>query len=231
MSAGEDVVCSKADGPKRGRPRKQLDTAATSKWIGGINHMLLSSKAAYSSDKGVVECTCGNSKHCRFMAVQQIARRDDAFSCRVCQDKGSNHEKLLYKSMDQEPLINLYAVETYSLSEKQQLRLHNGDVVQVNRHAWDAMTIDPPNLLIEVQGEGHTSKMVTKANNSDDTLSIRAQRDQLLATAAHGAGFSVLWLCMSECGSETSRERDWAAKLKEAVAHVAAGKPPQLFIA
>lgn len=231
MSVGEDVVGSNAEGPKRGRPRKQLGTAADSKWIGGINHMLLSSKAAYSNDKGVVKCTCGNSKHCRFMAVQQIARRDDAFSCRVCKGRGSSHEKLLYKLMDQEPLINLYAVETYSISEKQHLSLRNGDVVQVNRHAWDAMTIDPPNLLIEVQGEGHTSKLVTKANSSDDSLGIRAQRDQLLATAAHGAGFSVIWLCVSERGSETSRERDWAAKLKEAMAHVAAGKPPQLFIA
>lgn len=231
MSAGKDVVGSSTEGQKRGRPRKQLDTTAVSRWISGVNPMLLSSKPAYSSDKGVVKCDCGNSKHCRFIAVQQIARRDDAFSCRVCQDKGSSHEKLLYKLMDQEPLVQLYAVETYSISEKQRLSLANGDVVQVNRHAWDAMTVDPPNLLIEVQGEGHTDKQVTKPNNTDDGLSIRAQRDGMLATAAHGAGFSVLWLCVGKGSYELSREREWAAKLKEALVHVAAGKPPQLFIA
>lgn len=88
------------------------------------------------------------------------------------------------------------------------------------------MTLDPPGLLVEVQGEGHTHKADCREHNQDNTLAVRSEKDEALAHAAMALGWSVLWLYPR---AEYGRSARWTAALEEAVAHVAAQKPPKTF--
>lgn len=191
--------------------------------------MLLESRAAYSTDKAAFQCACGNKKHCRFLGVQRVSRDGSAaFRCRVCSGQGSNHEKLLYELLDNEHLVQQYAVETHGIAQPQQLHVADGSTLNLHLHRWDGMTLTPPSLLIEVHGEQHSSKVDTRANNHDETVAIRSDKDHKLAQAAMGAGFSVLWL---HVGNEQGRPGRWASTLREAVRHVTAQGHPVLFIA
>lgn len=189
------------------------------------------SMAAFSTDKAVFRCSCEQAKHARFVGVQCAARSSGAFGCRVCAGKGSQPERLLYNLLDTEHAIELYAVEAHSISRAAPLALADGTTLDVHDHRWDAMTLLPPNLLIEVQGQQHTSKLDTRPRSPDASLSNRLLRDAALAAAAHAAGFTVLWLHAREGESEPTRAARWAAMLRQAVRHVAARGPPLLFSA
>lgn len=191
--------------------------------------MLLESRAAYSTDKAAFQCACSNSKHCRFLGLQRVSRGgSDAFCCRVCTRQGSSHEKLLYELLDTEQLVQLYAVETHGIGQQQQLHVADGSTLNLHRHRWDGMTLTPPSLLIEVHGEQHSSKVDTRANNHDETVAIRSDKDHKLAASAMAAGFSVLWL---HVGKEQGRQARWASTLRVALRHVTAQGRPVLFSA
>jgi hypothetical protein len=187
--------------------------------------------AAFSTSKAAFRCSCERAKHARFLGVQCAARSSDAFNCRVCAGKGSRPERLLYSLLDNEHLIELYAVETHSVSSTAPLVLADGTTLRVSDHRWDAMTLLPPNLLIEVQGQQHTSKLDTRPRSPDASLANRLQRDEALVAAARAAGFSVLWLHTREGESESTCIARWAGRLQQAVRHVAARGPPLLFSA
>ena len=87
-------------------------------------------------------------------------------------------------------------------------------------------------LLIEMQGQGHSTRPVTKANSTEGSLAERKQRDWLYAEEAMRQGWSVLWLWVDE--AVTSRDAQaalWAQQLQRAMAHVKARHAPQLFVA
>ena len=191
--------------------------------------MLLSSKGAYSRDKVAAQCKCGCKKHCRFMGVQSIRRNPDAFACRVCKGEGSSHEKLLYELMDNEELIELYAVESHCITSTVEIDKTSGQTLDVGRHKWDAVTLVPPSLVIEVQGEGHSSKLITKPKNPEYSLAERVHRDDVLAAAAQADGFSILVLYADDSLPRQALATKWAQKLHEAVVHVASGLAPKLF--
>lgn len=193
--------------------------------------MLLSSKGAYSRDKVAVQCKCGCNKHCRFMGVQSIRRNPDAFACRVCKGEGSSHEKLLYELMDNEEQIGLYVVESHWITSTVETDETTGQTLDVGRHMWDAVTLRPPSLVIEVQGEGHRSKLITKPKNPEGSLAERVHRDDVLAAAAQAAGFSIVVLYADDSLSREALAAKWAQALHEAVVHVAAGLPPNRFSA
>lgn len=88
------------------------------------------------------------------------------------------------------------------------------------------MCLQPPNLLIEVQGEQHTSKADCRQHNQGDTVGTRQHKDHVLADAAIAAGFSVLWLYP---GDECGRHSRWAAALQMALEHVTANQAPKLL--
>ena len=103
------------------------------------------------------------------------------------------------------------------------------DGLWLNRHRWDALLLEPHSLLIEVQGEQHIDTEDGRRNNSGDTLAIRQAKDEALAAAAPAFGFSVLWLHPGDSNDVRGRAARWSAGLQEALQHVIAGKPPQLF--
>ena len=194
--------------------------------------MVLESKAAYSTDKAAFQCDCGSRKHCVFVGVQQAVRAGGrAFACRMCAGQGSSHEHVLYECLDNEPLIERFAAEAHATSSHQQLSISDGSTLHLNRHKWDALTLVPPNLLVEVHGEQHTSKHDTRAHNRDSSLCARAEKDHKLAAAALAGGFSVLWLHPHSDEHERVRRKRWADQLRAAAAHVHAGGCPLLFVA
>lgn len=202
----------------------------------GMNPMEPEAKAAFSKDKAAFKSLCQVAKHCRFLQVGRLQRAGAAaLKCRVCARGAgsgvSEHERLAYACLDSEPLIEHYAVEAYSLTSSERAVLSDGKSVCIGQHRWDAMTLSPPNLLIEVHGEEHTRKLDTRAHNSDSSLLARQEQDWLLAAAAQAAGFSVLWLYEDASVGRQHLHARWAAMLREAVAHVRAERAPALFAA
>jgi len=104
--------------------------------------------------------------------------------------------------------------------------MHKGRQVNVSRHAWDVITAPPLKILMEVQGEQHTEKHDTRANNVDTNLLDRVNRDDALAAAAVGAGYYVVWLVP---GPERRRRQRWCALIQQAVADQLANKPPKVY--
>ena len=90
----------------------------------------------------------------------------------------------------------------------------------------------PGGLLIEMQGQGHSTRLLTKANNTDSSLAERKLKDWLYAQEALRQGWSVLWLWVDECiSSPRAQAALWAKQLHRAVAHVKGGGCAQLFCA
>lgn len=190
----------------------------------------LEETTAYSKDKAAFKCSCGSEKHYRFVGVEVVSRSSSAFACRVCDGKGSEHEQLMYRLLDSEPLVQQYAVEACSLTgTAQQVSGGEGEAVCSSRHRWDVMLLQPPGLLIEVQGEGHESKEDTRPHNEGITIAARQRRDAALAAAARASGYSVLWASAGAPGQQRGRSSRWRAGLRAALLHVKARKAPVLF--
>lgn len=95
---------------------------------------------------------------------------------------------------------------------------------------WDVAVARPEGLLIEMQGEGHSSRLVAKANNTDSSLAERQLKDSLYAEEAMRQGWSVLWLWVDgriTCPRQQAQQ--WAAQLKRAMVHVTQRGTPELF--
>jgi len=125
------------------------------------------------------------------MSCHAVSNGSRALNCRVCADKGSSYEKALYNILDQLACVEHYAVEAYAISGQYQ---HEGKLLNVSKHAWDVVLPPPLNIVLEVQGEQHVSKLDTRRNSNDQTLAGRASRDHGLAGSAQQAGFQVVWL-------------------------------------
>lgn len=164
----------------------------------------------------------------RFLACQQVTRTDAALHCRVCEGKGSNYEQQAYKACSQLNCIEAWAVEAYALQGKVQ---HEGEVLNLGRHSWDIMLLNPAGVLIEVQGEQHISKHNTQPNSNDTTLEHRASKDYALAAAAQDAGFSVVWLLPGTPEQQRGRLQRWCAIIKQAVDDKINGEVPKLYMA
>ena len=196
----------------------------------GASSIQLEETTAYSREKAAFKCSCGSDKHCRFVGVEVVSRSSNAFACRVCEGRGSKHEQVMYKLLDNEPLVEQYAVEACSLSgTTQQVLGGEGAAVCSSRHRWDVMLLQPAGLLIEVQGEGHESKEDTRPHNEGITVADRQSRDAALAAAATAAGYSVLWAYAGAPDQQRGRNSRWRARLRAALLHVKARKPPVLF--
>lgn len=221
-------------GRKPGRPRKDHDDEAMRKWESGSNAMLLGSKAYYSMDKGVYMCDCQHEKHRMFVSVR-VGNTHPECVCHVChalntEEGSSSYERLVYRLCDAEELIEAYAVEACAVSEPGGVEVCDGSFAYVSQKKWDVMILTPANLLVEVQGQGHSTKLVTKPNNSDSNMAARWHRDHLYAEAAIREGFTVLWLEVESADTpERVLAKAWAAELKHAVAYVQGKHPPKLL--
>lgn len=170
------------------------------------------------------------SKHCAFVSVRAANTSNTALSCRVCNGGGSGPEKVLYDVADAEVLVKLYAVEACSLPGMGAVDVGDGIVVYPGRKRWDLAMVTPAGLLVEVMVQGHSSRLVTKPNTTDDSMSTRQCKDTAYAKAAVDRGWSVLWLWVEEDDPSFSRTaKVWAAQLREALMHVIGGGKPTLF--
>ncbi len=217
-----------------GRPREQHSSQAVEAWDTEVNHMQHVSMPSCSTHQNSYRVRCSKrkrrSKHRLYMSVRAFNAKGSRLSCHVCSGKGSKPEQLLYDLADREQLIKVYAVEACSLSKQEKVKVCEGIVVHPSRKRWDLTVLSPHGLLVEVMGEGHSSRLVTKPNNTDDSTSTRQRRDFAYADAAVKRGWSVLWLWVEKGDPSFRRTRKkWAAKLREAVKHVAAEGKPELF--
>lgn len=154
-------------------------------------------------------------------------QKSEAFTCYICNGKGSAHEQLLYEIADEEPLLQLHAVESAAIHTKKLLSIPGSNSkLHLNRHRWDMVTLCPPGLLVEAQGEGHTHKEDTRQHNRGDTLAIRQGKDSRLVNAATRLGWSVLAVYP---GDRPGRKQRWAAGLRTALEHVDTLQNPRLF--
>lgn len=220
-----------------GRPREQHSSQAVEAWDPEVNHMQHASMASCSTHQNSYRVPCSKrkykkrrSKHRLYMSVRAFNAKGSRLSCHVCSGKGSKPEQVLYDLADKEKLIKVYAVEACSLSKQEKVKVCESITIHPSRKRWDLTVLSPHGLLVEVMGEGHSSRLVTKPNNTDDSTSTRQRRDYAYADAAVERGWSVLWLWVEEGDPSFRRtRRKWAAKLREAVKHVAAEGKPELF--
>jgi hypothetical protein len=94
----------------------------------------------------------------------------------------------LYDLCDAEELIELYAVEAHSLDKPAAPVECEGMRVCPESKPWDVTVAAPEGLLIEMQGEGHSSSLVAKANNTDSSLAEMQLKDSLYAEEAMRQG-------------------------------------------
>jgi hypothetical protein len=225
---------SSGDSKKVGKPRGEHDQQAVECWQPGVNHLVHHSMPSHSTHKNhyKLQCTAAGkpTKHSTFVSVRSANTSSSALSCRVCAKKGSQPEKVLYALADGEELIELYGVECCCLTKKECVEVCDGVVVHPNRKRWDLVTVMPHGLLVEVMGQGHNNRLVTKQNSTEDSMAVRQLKDCAYAQAAIEQGWSVLWLWVNELDPSPSRRAaKWAAQLREAVLHVRAEGTPTLF--
>jgi hypothetical protein len=128
---------------------------------------------------------------------------------------------MLYQLCDAEELIELYAVEAHSLDKSATPVECEGVRVCPESKPWDVTVARPEGLSIKMQGVGHSSRLLTKANNTDSSLAERQLQDSLYAEEAIGQGWSVLWLWVDErISCPRQQAQQWAAQLKRAMVHV-----------
>ena len=218
---------------KAGRPRQQHSSTAVSRCHQTVNPTAHADHASYSQQQLYYSCSCQpGTKHVVFLGVRTANHNGTALDCPVCAGKGSSWERVLYELCDAEQLIELYAVEAHSLNKPAQVVERDGVRVWPEAKRWDVTVAMPGGLLIEMQGQGHSSRLLTKANNTDSSLAERHAKDWLYAQEALRQGWSVLWLWVDEAvSSREIQAARWAQQLKRAVAHVKGGGAAQMFVA
>lgn len=218
---------------KAGRKRGQHSSTAVMRCHKMVNSTAHVDHTSYSQQQLYYNCSCQpGTKHVAYLGVRTANHNDTALHCHVCGKKGSSWERVLYDLCDAEQLIELYAVEAHSLDKPEHVVECEGVTVCPASKRWDVAVAAPGGLLIEMQGPGHSTRLLTKANNTDSSLAERKLKDWLYAQEALRQGWSVLWLWVDEgISSPRAQAALWAQQLQRAVVHVKGGGVPQLFVA
>ena len=198
-----------------------------------VNAAAHADHTSYSQQQLYYNCSGRpGTKHVVFLGVRTANHNETALNCRVCGSKGSSWERVLYDLCDAEQLIELFAVEAHSLNKPEHAVESEGVTVCPASKRWDVTVAVPRGLLVEMQGQGHSSRLLTKANNTDSSLAERRLKDWLYAEEAMRQGWSVLWLWVDEeISNKATLAALWAEQLHRAVAHVKSEGAPTLFVA
>lgn len=232
VSSQQECGSSNGGNSRSGRKRGQHNSTAIKQWKPSVNYMKHQGMTSYSGQQNFYGCGCGRKKHAVFVSVRVANHHNSGLRCRACERNSSKWEDLLYCVLDAEQSVEMYAAEACSLAKPARPVVCGDKVLCVERKKWDVMLAKPHGLLIEVQGEGHSQRLVTKRNNTDGSLAERLAKDSLYADEAIAQGWSVLWLCVQQGITRLKPHKaKWSAKLKEAVAHVKAGGEPRMFVA
>lgn len=218
---------------KAGRKRGQHSSTAVMRCHKKRNSTAHVDHISYSQQQLYYNCSCQpGTKHVVYLGVRTANHNAAALHYHMCGGEGSSWERVLYDLCDAEQLIELYAVEAHSLDQPEHAVECEGVTVCPASKRWDIAIAAPGGLLIEMQGQGHSTRLLTKANNTDSSLAERKLKDWLYAQEALRQGWSVLWLWVDECiSSPRAQAALWAKQLHRAVAHVKGGGAPQLFVA
>lgn len=213
---------------QRGRPQGQLPPDVLARVQADYSSSDPKTATAYSSVKSVYKCTCSNSKHMCLAANDTVSRRAlRALRCRICARLGSRYEKEVYRLLDKLKAVTAFAAEAHAVQGRVR---YQGGWVDVGRHRWDLMLLQPARVLIDVQGEQHHSKLDTRRRSRSRTeadLADSMARDYALAAAAQRQHFHVVWLLP---GREAGRSARWRKAIERAIAAAVAKEEPQLHM-
>lgn len=224
LSAGVVGVKFKGKNTK-GRTVGQLPATAKARQLGTYYESTLRVNTAYGRSKRVYYCHCDNSKHLCIRADGTISRNDESLaslSCRVCTARGSNHEQMVYDLLDACASVHEYATEVHAVQGTIDFE---GVQLNLGRHRWDILVMQPAHMLIAVQGEQHNSKPDTRENSISADLAESLARDHALAAGAMQQGFHVVWLSP---GNDRGRKRRWLNTITTALQQAKAGMKAKL---
>jgi hypothetical protein len=122
--------------------------------------------------------------------------------------------------------MHSFAAEVCIAYSQPAVRMQRGKMLAVGALPYDIVSLDPPNLVIEVMGKQHTNRIMQYAKSNEMRGISSEQIDAAKRKAAHDAGYSTVWLMEGEKMGRTIR---WLAMLYEALEHVNAGLPPKHF--
>lgn len=161
-------------------------------------------------------------------ASDTVSRKGQrALRCRICAQHGSSYEKEVYRLLSKKKAVTAFAAEAHAVQGRVRCQ---GGWVDVGRHRWDLMLLQPAYVLIAVQGEQHHSKLDTRRNSRSRTeaeLADSMARDYALAKAAVTQQFQVVWLLP---GRERGRSTRWEKAIERAIAAATAKEEPQLHM-
>lgn len=200
-----------------GRPRGQWAAEAKAAFINKYNTGQLVEKAIHSTEQCVWKCNCCCPKHVQKKQCSTVARSAPTFPCKVCtagNKAASRYAREVYSMCDASTAILAWAAEVHAM---QGTICVQGLGRNLGKKAWDVLTIDPPGILIEVQGEQHSSKLNTMPNNTHSSWASVAGFDAQCAQAAVRAGYTVVWLQLREGESDTHRRLRWKALIEKAI--------------
>lgn len=206
----------------KGRTVGQLPATAKARQLETYYESNVRANTAYGSSKRVYRCNCPNSKHLCIRADSSVSRRSTSLKCRVCKGGGSQHEQRVYKLLDNYQDVQQYATEVHAV---QGIVDFNGLQLNMGRHRWDILVMQPAQILIAVQGEQHNSNPDTRENSISSNLAEIIARDEALAAGAIEHGFHVVWLCP---GDEHGRNRRWLHTITTALQQAQAGMEAKL---
>lgn len=198
----------------------------------GVSHMQHNKLPRYDEHQSFYKTACKVPQHCVFISARTANTSPTAFRCHMCDSRQpSSHEQDLYDLCAEENCIELFAAEGYCLHKGEPLQFGHNDVLCPSKKPWDVVIAKPHGLLIEMQGQGHSSKLMTKHNNKDSSIDEKQDRDMAYAQEAVRQGWSVLWLWVDDYHHELHGRRTvWAAQIRQAMAHVVSGQKPKLFV-
>lgn len=206
----------------KGRTVGQLPATAKSRQLGTYFCCDFRANTAYSRSKRVYNCKCSNSKHLCIRADGTVSRNPTTLNCRVCKGDGSQHEQKVYKLLDNCQEVHKYATEVHAVQGTTDF---GGLQLNMGRHRWDILIMQPAQILIAVQGEQHNSNPDTRENSISSNLAEILARDEALAAGAMEQGFHVVWLCP---GDEHGRNSRWLHAITTALQQAQAGMEAKL---
>lgn len=174
-------------------------------------------KATHSTEHCVWKCSCCCPKHVQKKQCSTVARTAATLACQICKADNnavSRYAREAYTMCDGTKEILAWAVEVHAV---QGTICVEGVGQSLGKKAWDILIVDPPGILIEVQGEQHSSKLNAMPNSTHISLTSVAGFDEKCALAAVGAGYTVVWLLLREGESESHRRHRWKALIVKAI--------------
>lgn len=214
----------------RGRPAKKLPAAVQAAYHNPANAMQMDHHNCSSRAKVDMKSNCSIKQHRDFLAVDTVHRHSAETGykreCTMCSNPPSQLAALAYDVCLMTGQMHRFAAEAYAAYYQPAVKLPSGHMLAVGSLPYDIMSLEPANLVIEVMGKQHDTKLMTYANSNEMRGVSSSHIDEAKKAAAMAAGYSVVWLMAGEQRDRVSR---WLFVLLEALAHVDAGLPPKHF--